>query len=118
LWNAWAGAAFLEACDRGCAEVFAFLFPLLSDDQIRKAANQQQMTGLLLALRRGDVDMARAFLERGASADGDHPLGPLPLTVAVTVRPRPVPHCAPFDADICAICAHCVVRRSATGLSW
>jgi hypothetical protein len=83
----WAREAFLEACDTGCAEVFAFLFPLLSDDQIRTAANQQRMTGLLLALRRGDVDMARAFLDRGASANGDRPLGPLPLAVAVAVRP-------------------------------
>jgi hypothetical protein len=65
--------------------VFALLLPMLSEQQVRETTGHANMSALTMAVRRGDVVMARALLDHGAlaSGNGKESVSPLPMAVSV-----------------------------------
>jgi hypothetical protein len=111
-------SAFLEACDRRQAEVFALLLPKLSDEQVRDTTGLDNMSALGLALRRGDVEMVRALLGRGARANGNRRYSVQPLCLAVSVRYPWLGNDARTHHEGLDDGAVVVGRRLPTGESW
>jgi ankyrin repeat protein len=98
-------SAFMEACQAGNEQVFAFLLPLLTEHQVRMTENARSMTALLLAIKWGHTAMVTQLLDRGASPNGIEGVH-VPLSIAVCVRSSTRTRCTNkrmTSINVCAI---------------
>ncbi|ELR11159.1 F-box domain containing protein [Acanthamoeba castellanii str. Neff] len=74
--------AFERACVYGWTSAFHALLPLLSPADLRRPSALDGWSPLMLALRCGDVEMARTLLDLGVPPDLDEGCSSSPLDVA------------------------------------